>query len=261
MFIYLLCNFRLTVVISMALLDEDFSLTQLRNHIRKSLGGSVWRLEGMGESDSDLIDQAISAALLEYSRRCPREGFTILNTNSRKHAYPMRGKNHGEPEAGYGVWRVDFIEPVPLVAPITFNLLGVTPISNFSGDEIAEFINWRKTFRRVISSEPMWKWHEDSKTLFIYNVADFAKACAYTFLPKKFEDISLIHKDFIRRFSIAQTKEKLALIRRKFGDIPGPGGNTIKLDGDSLSKEATEELKACRDELMSFQPRAIPLFD
>lgn len=245
----------------MALIDENYTLQELRAHIRASLGGSVWRLEGMGASESDLIDQAISAALMEYSRRCPKENFTILNTNSRKHAYYFRGKAHKEPEAGYGVWRVDFIEPVPLVAPVTFNLLGVTPISNFSGDEIAQFINWRKTFRRVISSESLWKWHEDQKCLYIYNVTDFAKACAYSFLPKKFDDISLVHKDFIRRFSIAQTKEKLALIRRKFGDIPGPGGNTIKLDGDALGKEAAEELKACRDELMGFQPRAVPLFD
>jgi hypothetical protein len=245
----------------MALLTEDFTLAELRDHIRKSLGGSVWRLEGMGSSDSDLIDQAISGALMEYSRRVPKPNYHMLTTNSRKKAYPMRGPDHSEPYAGYGVWRVDFIEPVPLVAPITFNLLGVTPISNFSGDDIAQFINWRKTFRRVISSEPMWTWFEDQKTLFIYNVVDFAKACAYTYEPRSFGDISLVHKDFIRRFSIAQTKEKLALIRRKFGDIPGPGGNTIKLDGDALMKEAAEEMKECRAELMLFQPRAIPLFD
>lgn len=241
--------------------DETYSADDLRDIIRASLGGTVWRLEGMGKSESDLIDQGISAALMEYSRRVPKEGYEVINTNSRQHTYGFRGKEYNEPDAGYGVWRVDFIEPVPLVAPITFNLLGVTPISNFSGDEVAQFINWRKTFRRVISSEPMWKWDESSKTLFIYNVADFAKACAYTFLPRKFSDISLVHKDFIRRFSIAQTKEKLALIRRKFSNIPGPGGDKIGLDGEQLMAEAKEELKSCREELEKFQPRAIPIFD
>lgn len=245
----------------MSLLPENYTLEELRAHIRSKLGGTVWRLEGMGGSNSDLIDQAISGALMEYSRRCPLTGYHVITTSSRQKAYGFRGKAYNEPEAGYGVWRVDFIEPVPLVAPITFNLLGVTPISNFSGDEIAQFLNWRKTFRRIISCEPLWTWEEDSKVLFVYNVADYSRACAYTFQPRTFDKVALIHKDFIRRFAIAQTKEQLAMIRRKFGDIPGPGGNSIKLDGDALMSEAKEEIEKCRAELMSFQPRGIPLYD
>jgi len=221
------------------LLPEDYTLEQLRAHIRKRLGGTVWRLEGMSSSESDLIDQGISGALLEYSRRCPNIGYEKINTNSRKQVYTVSNP-------GYGVWRVDFIEPVPLVAPLMSNLLGVTPIGRIGGDEVASFLNWRKTFRRVLSCEPKWQWVEQEKKLFIYNVTDFGTACAYTFLPKGFDDISLVHKDFIRRFSIAQVKESLATIRRKFGD---------------LADEAAKEIEALRAELMSFQPRGVPLYD
>lgn len=238
----------------MSLLAEDYTLPELRDFIRKKLGGSVWRLEGMGKSESDLIDQSISEALHAYSRRCPMPGWEMVQTNSRQGAYSLTNP-------GYGPWRVDPIEPVPLVAPITFNLLGVTPISNFQGDEIAQFMNWRKTFRRIISSDMVWQWDEDNKKIYIYNVSNFTRVCVYVYRPRSFEKVSLVHKDFLRRFSVAHCKLSLGTIRRKFAEIPGPGGNSIKLDGDTLVKEAEEELKACNEELMLFQPRAPVTFD
>lgn len=237
----------------MSLLAENFTLAELRNHIKKKLGGSVWRLEGMSDADNDLIDQAISDAMLPYSRRCPLQCWEVFNIQNNRNAYTLTNP-------GYGPWRVDYIEPTPLVVPLISSLLGVTPMQ-YLGSEVAGFIDWRRTFRRVVSSDPLWQWDENNQKIYLFNITGIAKACVYTFLPVSFEKVPLIHKDYIRRASISHAKKSLGSIRRKYDSIQGPGQNTIKLDGDPLVKEADAELEKLNAELMSFQPRAIPFFD
>ena len=238
----------------MALLTENYSLDELREHIRSVLSGGVWRLEGMGKDQTNTIDQGISAALMAYSRRCPLPGWEIIQTSANNNSYTLT-------DPGYGPWRVDPIEPVPIVAPLVTNLLGVTPITNFQGDGIAQFLNWKKTFRRVVSCDLLWQWDEDNQKLYISNSAYAMKCCVYVFRPRPFEKISLVHRDFIRRFALAQCRSILAESRRKFGDLPGPGGTTIKLNGEKLADEATAELKTLNEELEGFQPRALPVID
>jgi hypothetical protein len=238
------------------ILPEDYTEDELREHIRKKLGGSVWRLEGMGDAESDLIDQGITDALRKYSSRVPKVGYEIITTNSRQGIYELKTK------PVYSVWRVDFMEPTPLVAPLVHNLLGITPVSHFSAADVASFIHWRKTFRRVISSDPLWTWHNDAKKLAIHNVSNFSRACAHLFLPREgVHDVDLHHKDFLRRYAIAKCKEQLGEIRSKFDDIPGPGGNTIKLNGEKLLNTAKDEIEKLEEELRKFQPRAVPIYD
>lgn len=208
----------------------------------------------MSDAENDLLDQAVSDALLPYSRRCPLQGWEVFNIQNNRNAYTLSNP-------GYGPWRVDYIEPTPLVVPLLSSLLGVTPISQFSGSEISGFINWRRTFRRIASSDPLWQWDEDNRKIYLFNITGIAKACVYTFLPVSFDKVPLIHKDYIRRASISHAKKNLGAIRRKFESLAGPGQTTIKLDGEALVREADAELVKLDAELMSFQPRAIPIFD
>lgn len=241
----------------MALLDETYTLDQLRDHIKTKLGAAVWRLEGMGNDSNDVIDQGISEAIMGYSRRVPRYAWEVLQPNGGS-AYTLL-------QPGYGVWRVDFIEQsiIPgVVAGLNWSLTGVNSMNTTSGaGDIAQFLSWQRSYRRVTTNDPHWWWDDDGQKLYVKAV-HFQRACAYTLLPRNFSQIRLIHKDFIRRFSLAHAKRQLGVNRRKFnGSIPGPGGTSITLDAESLITEADKDLEALETELRGFQPRPLPVWD
>jgi len=63
-----------------------------------------------------------------------------------------------------------------------------------------------------------------------------------------YENINAIGKQWIRRFSVALSKETLGQIRGKFQTIPIPG-ESVNLNADALLGQAKEEQAALRDEL------------
>ena len=63
-----------------------------------------------------------------------------------------------------------------------------------------------------------------------------------------YENINSIGKQWIRRFSLALSKETLGQIRGKFTTIPIPGEN-LTLNASDLLGQAKEEQTALRDEL------------
>lgn len=63
-----------------------------------------------------------------------------------------------------------------------------------------------------------------------------------------YENINAIGKQWIRRFSLALSKETLGQIRGKFSSIPIPGNDT-QLNADALLGQAKEEQEALRSEL------------
>ena len=65
-------------------------------------------------------------------------------------------------------------------------------------------------------------------------------------VPYKY--INSIGKQWIRRFSLALSKETLGQVRSKFSQIPIPGNN-VQLNGDKLITEGREEQKLLREEL------------
>jgi len=60
--------------------------------------------------------------------------------------------------------------------------------------------------------------------------------------------INSMGKQWIRRFSLALSKETLGQIRGKFGTVPIPG-ESVNLNGSELISQAKEEQSALRDEL------------
>jgi hypothetical protein len=242
----------------MALLNESYSLDELRAYIRTSLGGGTWRIEGFEQDSSNLLDQGISEALHAYSRRCPRILYTRINTSSTNTVYKLPA------DMGpiYSVWRVDFVYASMTVSPFMANLVGVSPIIDVQAQDFASFLTWRKTFMRVTGVDAKYWWDEENQALRIYNPVNGAIAGVWVFAPRSFEQVRLVHKDWIRRASLANAKEKLGITRRKFGNtLPGPGGNSLTLDGDALISEAREDQTKLQDELMKFQQRVPPFFD
>lgn len=63
-----------------------------------------------------------------------------------------------------------------------------------------------------------------------------------------YENINAVGKQWIRRFTLALSKETLAQVRGKFGTIPIPGEN-LTLNASELLSQAQTEQTALRDEL------------
>lgn len=240
------------------LLTEAYTLNELREYIRTQLGAAVWRLEGMSLDNNNTIDSAISRAVMAYSRRVPRFGWQIL-APSAVQKYKLK-------QPGFGVWRVDFIEQnvIPgVIAGLNYNLTGVNALgvgATGAGD-ITQFLTWQRSYRRATTNDPRWIWNDDEQELYIWS-HHFRQACVYTFLPRSFDQVRMVHKEFIMRYSMAHAKHILGTMRRKFnGSIAGPGGSTITMDSDALLTEANAELEKLHEELRSFQIRIPPSWD
>lgn len=236
------------------LLTENYTLDELRAYIRTKLGGQVWRLEGMSLDRTDTIDQAISDAVMAYSRRCPQIGFEMVQSIPTKQVYTVT-------TPGFGVWACDFIYPTPVIAPFMQSLVGVTPLNSLTGGDFDLFLHWRKSFQRVTSTLPHWQWDGDNEKLYIYNPIAQGRVCAFTHLPRPFANIKMVHKEFIKRYSLALAKQQLAEHRRKFDSIPGPGGKELRMNGDKLAEEANASIEKLHEELMGFQMRPVPRWD
>ena len=244
------------------ILDDTFSLDDLRKWIRETLGGTVWRLEGMNDANSQALDSAISMAIMTYSKEVPRISWETIPPGSTE--YEIKTKPF------YGVIRVDFIEPYNSYGMgatglgLTQNLTGVVtpPILSAGGvgaGDIFQFQTWRKSFQRVTSRRPNWALNDVEGKIHVYNPVNYY-ACAILTSPRKFDHIRLQHKMWVARMSLAQAKVRLGDIRSKF-EIQGPGGDPIKLNGESLKTEGSKEIEALTTELNGIRPRGIPFWD
>ena len=63
-----------------------------------------------------------------------------------------------------------------------------------------------------------------------------------------YDKINSIGKQWIRRFSLALSKETLGQVRSKFGSVPIPG-QTLSMNGTALISEGRDEQKTLREEL------------
>ena len=89
-------------------------------------------------------------------------------------------------------------------------------------------------------------WEEDSQAQEGINGINNINTLPFDNIPYK--NINSIGKQWIRRFSLALSKETLGQIRSKFGSVPIPG-ESVSLNGSDLLSQAKEEQTALRDEL------------
>jgi hypothetical protein len=227
-------------------MNENFTIDELVAYTKQELGGLVWSVESQGDAQTRIVHNAISDAIMAYSRRCPMRKMRIIATTPNRTAYKIE-------DHGYGVASVDFLYQSLTVSPFLSSLLGVSPIVNMEGGDFDMFQRWRKSFMRVTSVTPKWTWDESTQQLLIYNPVQHAVAGVATYHPRSFDTIRLIHKDWIKRYTLAKCKYKLGEVRSKFGDkIPSPGGE-ISLNGGKLKEEASAALTELEKELFQFQ--------
>ena len=71
----------------------------------------------------------------------------------------------------------------------------------------------------------------------------------YKFIP--YSTINSVGRQWIRKYSLALSKELLGIIRSKYGSMPLPNGE-VNLDGEALKAEGREEKNQLIDELKEF---------
>ena len=73
-------------------------------------------------------------------------------------------------------------------------------------------------------------------------------------IPYKFitySEINAAGRQWIRRYTVALSKELLGIIRSKYASMPIPGGD-VTLDGEGLKAEGREEKQQLLEELKEF---------
>lgn len=255
----------------MAIITENYTLDELKAWIRRKLGGAIWRLEGMSESD-DVIEDGIGDALMRYNYYCPMVQVEMIENSGVQNGFdpisysagnvsPLYSSSYDLTNPGFGVWRVDFLDHLQILnGDLGRNLTGVQLIGAVGSGEVAQLLTQIKSYRRATTNDPHWYWDEDIQKLYIK--ANFERACVWTYVPRAFEKIRLVHKDFVKRFALEYCRKQLGINRRKFaGSVSGPGGTAIELDGQQLIDEADAALEKMEEELLSMTPRTIPVYD
>ena len=66
-------------------------------------------------------------------------------------------------------------------------------------------------------------------------------------------------KQWLYDYALAVSKQMLGEARSKFGNIAGPGGSGIQLNGTALKAEAEKEITALEKEIDNMVPGGTPL--
>lgn len=121
--------------------------------------------------------------------------------------------------------------------------------SDFSVGEFYILQMHLEMVRKILSQEGAW----DVLNNRILQVTPTPVINDYCILEYRALDSNTIHpayKSWIKRYSLACSKEILSQIRGKFKTLPGPGGGA-QLNGDTLSQQAVQEKEALIQELLT----------
>lgn len=240
----------------MIITDERYGLPDLTESVKVKLSGNIWRSEGLDLPS--VIELAVNSTLLTYSRRVPRTVYEQIPAGSGQYAVRT--------VPCFGPFSVDFIDGntgfFTSAYQLNNNLLGVSSIQLAGGKvgDLADFLQWRKMFQRVVSYRPDWQWLEDQGKILIHNPSGYM-ACAILYAPRTFEQVRLNHRDWFFRMTVAQARLQLGEYRSKFQSIPGPGGKDLQLNGAALVTQANSEIEKLMEELRGFQVRLPVTFD
>ena len=229
---------------------DGFTREALAEWVTRRLGGLIWRLEAF-DCNSE-VHQAIEDASTKYSEQIPLIGYLALNTAQREATLP---------DDAMGVLNVFFVDGSTFFTRTAYdmnkNLTGISSMQMAGGNvgEFADFLQWRKMFQRILSQRPTWQFDQMANKLLIDNPMNY-KPCVMYSAIRPFEKVPIRHRTWIRDWAMADAKERLAIVRRKYnGSIQGPGGTTISLDSDKLYDEAKSEKDKLDEKLMAIRPK------
>jgi len=159
------------------------------------------------------------------------------------------------------------IEPYAFIdvdmLPVAYQSLTGVPGGQFYGT-LSQIIAHAETARRIISSEPAWRWFQERNELHIFPRQHVSGVAIVRYIsnilrtedptppettPRNdFRHLRFRDRDLILRYFMATLKQKLGRIRSKFQSLPGAGGEKT-LDGQDLLSEAKEELRELTEEI------------
>lgn len=165
------------------------------------------------------------------------------------------------------------IEPYAFIdvdmLPAAYQSLTGIPGGSFYGT-ISQIIAHAETARRIISSEPAWRYFKSDLAgtpnqimIFPRNriggvmiiryisdalVSDDPPLPATTPI-NQFRILRVRDRDIILKYYLATLKQKLGRVRSKYSEWPSAGGSKT-LDGDTLLAEAQTELAELKEEIM-----------
>jgi len=147
--------------------------------------------------------------------------------------------------------------------PTSYQSMSGIPGGMFYGT-FSQILAHAETARRVISSEPAWRWFQERNELhlfprlhasgvaivrYISNILRTEDPVEPAETPRNdFRNLRFRDRDLILRFFLATMKQKLGRIRGKFQSLPGAGGEKT-LDGQDLLTEAREDVRELNEEI------------
>lgn len=249
------------------ILTPNYTDVQLREWLKSELAGLVWRTEAMSPAYPQTLDNAISQALWRYSEAIPKFGWEKIPANltsySLSHIQGLMGVADCQFIAPYNIFGVTSSYMANLTGVVVPALSGyLTPAGGLPSSEIQMFQEWSKGYQRVTSRTPQWLYKEDEQQIVIHNPVNY-EACAFLCLIRDgVSSVKMSHRHLFANLSLAYAKVTLGNNRNKFsGELPGPGGTTLKLNGESLITQGTASIKELEDKLKAIQPRVFISFD
>lgn len=231
---------------------KGYTADQLKNYVIRQLGGPVWNVELTNQQILDCIQDSLSL----FSQWVPRPGYGNVILTRGQFRY-LEGV-----DVGFGVVRVDFVEPNPVPTEIFYgNLINPAPLFRTGLDEYDSFLRWRKTWQRVTSIRPDWLYDEGEETLYIHNPIERYQAGVFTVWPyTRTEDLNMTGADWVKRYSVAKARYMLGELWSKFsGAVPGPAQN-LQLDAQRRN-EARLDLDNLMAQLKGMQLHTPVLID
>jgi hypothetical protein len=232
---------------------------QIKDFVLLMLGAPVVTIE----LDIQQLDLAVDQALKVFEDYAPREYFDyyVFNTTPGKSVYKM------PPDIGFirnvfykemgnfafqasdldGAIPIEYFYPGGSYASIQGGLIDpVQPIWGRMGEWVL-YKQYEQMYSRVSSNLGGWEWIGGFGNIKLYPIPFKVQKVIVHYIQKQKDwcDVTEAMQDG----ALAYAKIMLGHIRRRFREIPGPGGGGT-LDGAELVQEGREELKQWRQDLI-----------
>jgi len=224
-----------------------YTVDQLRDYIRRTLGEPIWGVELTNQHIIDSINDAVSFV----SMYRPRILFQAVALSKSTHVYLDKAL---EDRHILGVVRCEFVDTTPAPTEIFYgNLISPAPIIRTGLDEYDLFLRWRKTWQRVTSVEANWLFDEARRCLYIYNpVERYHAGVEAHAIYSDTVPLPALEARWVKEYALAKAAYRYGNIMMKYGGaIPAP---LKDLNFDAKKRDdAKEEVTKLEDQMKAMQ--------
>lgn len=217
------------------------------------------------ELTDDHLDDAFDDAVRWWIGRRGIKKLAAQNLTPGQQEYTMPDNTDEVLEVWFPGVQIDIIAAVNPYAfidvdqlPVAYQSITGVPGGSFYGT-FMQIIQHAETARRVMGSEPTWRYERDTNTLLIFPRNQRTGSAIVRYISNSMTDtteddefckkISVRDRDIILKYARAKAKEMLGRIRGKYSEWPAAGGGR-SLDGDALIGEARDEMERLNEEVI-----------